>query len=60
VTDPGARTGRRRRGGGTCPIAGCLSRYVDRRRVRMPILLWLLGVPLTIVLLLMLFGVVHF
>jgi hypothetical protein len=27
------------------------------RRIQMPIILWLLGVPLTIVLLLMLFGV---
>jgi hypothetical protein len=31
--------------------------HTSKGRIQMPIILWLLGVPLTIVLLLMLFGV---
>jgi hypothetical protein len=35
-------------------------RRVENEEATMPILLWLLGVPLSIVILLMLFGVVSF
>jgi len=35
-------------------------RHTDKRRKKMPILLWLLGVPIGLVVLLMLFGVVGF
>jgi hypothetical protein len=36
------------------------SRGRNHRRLRMPILLWLLGVPISVILLLMLFGVISF
>lgn len=40
------------------PAVDCVHR-IDGR-VKMPILLWFLGVPISIVLLLMLFGVISF
>jgi hypothetical protein len=44
-----------RSGGGKPPVY-CL-RINNLGEIKMPIILWLLGVPLTLVLLLMLFGV---
>jgi hypothetical protein len=40
--------------------AGCLRQDRNERTRIMPILLWLLGVPISVVLLLMLFGVIGF
>ena len=34
--------------------------HVENKEYRMPIILWLLGVPVSLILILWLFGVVHF
>jgi hypothetical protein len=38
----------------------CLRWGIERRRYKMPILLWLLGVPIGLIIVLLLLGVVHF
>jgi len=48
-----------RRGTGL-PSIRSFSKTTDRKATTMPIILWFLGVPLSIVLLLMLFGVIGF